>query len=181
MTWEAFHRRGEVLRQVLAHAEAHRDGVLPVELPGVAETFEDDLALLGTLQLRWHTHLAGAIEHELMDQPLDLESAVMRAWRTTVADLPGVREILDAYTEAPVSQEMARVLDTAHRKDWTLMAAMAGKASPSDRGAARVGREIEQRARQAYRPTASTTPTTHRADPPARSSILTRVKAHLAA
>ncbi|HET8982469.1 MAG TPA: hypothetical protein VFN47_07265, partial [Pedococcus sp.] len=83
MTWDAFHRRGEVLRNVLDHAETHRDGALPMELPGVAETFGDETTLLGALQLRWHTRLAGTIERELMGQPMDLESAVMTAWRKT--------------------------------------------------------------------------------------------------
>lgn len=177
MTWDAFHRRGEVLREVLAHAEAHRDGALPMELPGVAETFGDELTLLGTLQLRWHTHLAGAIERELMHRPLELETAVVTAWRRAAGDLAGVREILDACIRSPSSEEMARMLDTAHRKDWTLMAAMAGKASPSDHRAARVGEDIERRARAAYRPVRSH----RRAATPEHRSLLTRVKAHLVA
>lgn len=152
MTWDAFHRRGEVLRDVLDHVETHRDGRLPMELAGVAETFGDELTLLGALQLRWHTRLAGSIERELMGRPSELEAAVLSAWRNTAADLPGVRALLDAYTEQPRSEEMARMLDKAHRKDWTLMAAMAGKASPADERAARVGRALEQKAREAYRP-----------------------------
>jgi adenine-specific DNA glycosylase len=52
-----------------------------MELPGVAETFGDELTLLGALQLRWHTRLAGDIERELMGQPMDLEAAVTAAWR----------------------------------------------------------------------------------------------------
>lgn len=178
MTWDAFHRRGEVLRNVLTHADATRDGALPMDLPGVRETFGDELTLLGALQLRWHTRLAGAIERELMDQPMDLESAVTAAWRRTAADLAGVRAILDACTESPASEEMSRLLDTAHRKDWTLMAAMAGKASPADHGAARVGRGLEQRAREAYRPRPAGS---RRAETPERRSLLTKVKAHLAA
>jgi hypothetical protein len=182
MTWDAFHRRGEVLRNVLDYAETHRDGVLPMELPGVAETFGDEVTLLGTLQLRWHTHLAGAIERELMGQPMELEDAVVTAWRKTATDLAGVRAVLDACTSAPVSDEMADMLDKAHRKDWTLMAAMAGKASPADEGAARVGRSIEQKARAAYRPDAGRSPEggRRRAEAP-RQSLLRRVKAHLAA
>ena len=181
MTWDAFHRRGEVLRNVLDHAETHRDGALPMELPGVAETFGDETTLLGALQLRWHTRLAGTIERELMGQPMDLESAVMTAWRKTASDLAGVRAILDAYTEAPVSDEMAQMLETAHSKDWTLMAAMAGKASPSDRAAARVGRAIEQKAREAYRPTLRPSSGGRRRAVPERQSFLDRVKAHLVA
>ena len=182
MTWDAFHRRGEVLRNVLDHAETHRDGTLPMELPGVAETFGDELTLLGAVQLRWHTRLAGAIERELMGQPMDLESAVVAAWRKTATELVGLRAILDAYTEAPRSADMAEMLDKAHGKDWTLMAAMAGKASPADHRAARVGHAIEQKAREAYRPSAAPAAEAgRRRAVPARQSLLGRVKAHLAA
>jgi len=181
MTWDAFHRRGEVLRNVLEYAETHRDGALPMELPGVVETFGDEVTLLGTLQLRWHTRLAGTIERELMGQPMDLEAAVMTAWRKAATEFAGVRAILDAYTEAPGSDEMAQMLEKAHAKDWTLMAAMAGKASPADNSAARVGRAIEQKAREAFRPTVRSTTAGRRRAVPARQSILGRVKAHLAA
>lgn len=181
MTWDAFHRRGEVLRNVLEYAETHRDGVLPMELPGVAETFGDELTLLGALQLRWHTRLAGSIERELMSQPMDLESAVMTAWRKTATDLAGLRAIIDAYTAEPRSEEMAQMLGKANRKDWTLMAAMAGKASPSDKGAARVGRTIEQSARTAYRPSARPGTVGRHAASSGKQSLLERFKAHLAA
>jgi hypothetical protein len=153
-----------------------------MELAGVAETFGDELTLLGALQLRWHTRLAGSIERELMGQPTELEAAVISAWRKTATELAGLRAIIDAYTEEPGSEEMAQMLDTAHRKDWTLMAAMAGKASPADERAARVGRTIEQKAREAYRPTAAPPSAVgrHAATEP-KSSLLRRFKAHLAA
>ena len=61
-TWDSFHRRGEVLRAVVDEANLRRDGMLPTDLPGVAETFRDDLSLVAALQLRWHTRLAGTIE-----------------------------------------------------------------------------------------------------------------------
>lgn len=182
MTWDAFHRRGEVLRSVVAHAESRRDGVLPMELPGVAETFGDELSLLGALQLRWHTRLAGAVERELTGNPAELEQAVLTAWRTTARELAGVRAILDACTEQPRSEEMARMLDTAHRKDWALMAAMAGKASPSDEVAHRIGRSLEEKARAAYRPTARPHRSAGRhAATPGRTTLLERVRAHLVA
>ncbi len=167
---------------MIDEANARRDGVLPMELPGVAETFPDDLALVGALQLRWHTRLAGMIERELMEQPMELESAVMSAWRRTATELAGVRAILDAYTEAPTSEAMDRALSTAHRKDWALMAAMAGKASAQDAGAAIVGRRIEENARAAYRPTLAGR---HRGGEPVRErrheTLLDRIKAHLVA
>src|SRR5687768_17251284 len=58
-TWTSHHRRGEVLRRVMEAADERRDGVLPTDVDGVAETFGDSLDLLGALQLRWHTRLAG--------------------------------------------------------------------------------------------------------------------------
>ena len=146
MTWAAHHHRDDVLRAVLAEAASRRDGVLPAHLPGVAETFEDETELVGALGLRWHTRLAGAIERELMEQPMDLEAAVVAAWRRADADLPGVHPILEHYADEPVDESMATALSRSRRKDWTLMAAMAGQASIADRSAEHAGRAIEERA-----------------------------------
>lgn len=126
-TWTTVHRRSEVLRSVVDAVNARRDGVLPMELPGVAETFGDELALLAALQLRWHTRLAGRIELSLMDQPSDPETAVLDAWRATATELAGVRRVLDAYTEQPTSARMADAMSVARRKDRELLAAMAGR------------------------------------------------------
>jgi hypothetical protein len=153
MTWDAFHRRGEVLRAVIEAADIRRDGHLPMDLPGVVETFDDELGVVAALQLRWHTQLSGHIERALTEQPADLESAVVAAWRATAADLAGVRQILDTRTDSPTSEAMAAALLRARRKDWTLMAAMAGKAGPHDHSAARIGRAIESRARAGHAPT----------------------------
>lgn len=181
MTWDTFHRRGEVLRTVLEHAETRRDGALPMELPGVAETFGDEITLLGALQLRWHTRLAGAIERELMGPVGDLEEAVTRGWIAAARDLAGVRAILDAHTTEPGSPEIARMLDTGHRKDWTLLAAMAGQAAPGDHRAAETGRRIEQRARGAYRPQARPSGRGRHAAASGRPSLVSRFRAHLVA
>ena len=43
MTWTSFHHRGEILRAVIATADVRRDGVLPLDVAGVAETFGDEL------------------------------------------------------------------------------------------------------------------------------------------
>jgi hypothetical protein len=151
-TWEKFHRRGDVLRAVMDEANRRRDGALPTTLPGVAETFGDDLALVAALQLRWHTRLAGQVERALSEQPSDLESAVLNAWRDTARELEGVRMVLDAHEAHPTDERMAEVLRAAHRKDWLMLAAMAGKAGVHDPGAARAGRALEERARAVHRP-----------------------------
>src|SRR5689334_8512920 len=112
MTWTTFHRRGEVLRAVTATADARRDGLLPMDVEGVHETFEDELSLLAALQLRWHTRLSGRLEHALMHRPTDTDHAVVEAWRATALELPGIRCVLDHYRAAPLDEAMGRVLRT---------------------------------------------------------------------
>jgi hypothetical protein len=175
MTWKSFHRRGEILHTVIATANDRQDGILPMDVAGVAETFGDELALLGALQLRWHTRLAGRIERELMTQPMDLEQAVVTAWRGTRDELPGVRLIIDHYRSEPTDAAMAQAMATATVKEQTMLAAMAGRASVRDAAAARVGEAIEQRARAGRRPG------THRADSEPNERLLDRIKAVLAA
>ena len=150
MTWDAYHRRGEVLRAVVREADARRDGVLPRDVPGVAETFADDLALVAALQLRWHTRLAGSIERELVSRPADPRAAVVDAWRHAAADLAGVRLVLDACTSAPMTEPMREALQIARAKDRALMAAMAGLANGQDRWAVPAGRRLEEEARAVH-------------------------------
>ena len=152
MTWTSFHRRGEVLRDVIASANRRVDGRLPLDLPGVAETFDDELALLGALQLRWHTRLAGRIERELLAEPLELEDAVVAAWHATADELPGVRAILDRERTDPSTPATSEAMAKATAKEHLLLAMMAGRVSTPDAAAARVGAEIEERARATYRP-----------------------------
>jgi hypothetical protein len=152
MTWTSFHRRGEILRDVIASANRRRDGHLPLELPGVAETFGDELTLLGALQLRWHTRLAGQIERELLAEPMELEDAVVAAWHATADELPGVRAVLDRQRTDPSTLASAEAMAKATVKEHLLLAMMAGRVSTADAAGARVGAEIEARARATYRP-----------------------------
>lgn len=177
MTWTAFRTRGEILRDVSTTADTRADGTLPWDVEGVERVFADELDLLGALQLRWHTRLAGRIEQALADRPADLESAVLTAWRATASELAGVRLVLDRALDEPTSDEVATALRRARTNDWTLLAAMSGRAGVSDPGAAGAGRDLEERARLAFHPTA---PPRHRADD-ARGSLVGRLKAALAA
>lgn len=150
MTWTSFHRRGETLRTVIAVADARRDGLLPMDLDGVAETFGDEVTLLGALQLRWHTRLAGRIERELLNHPMDLERGVVDAWCATAEEMPGVRAVLDHYRAEPSSVAMAEVMTKSAAKERILLAVMAGRVSAQDAVAARVGARIEEAARASY-------------------------------
>lgn len=151
MTWKAFHNRGETLRSVIATAAVRRDGILPMDVDGVAETFADELDLIGALQLKWHTRLAGQVERIMSGQPLDLDAAVALAWSRTAEEFGGVRLILDNYRQQPVDDRMARALETATRKEHIFLAVMAGKSSLQDEAAVIVGAAIEERARDLHR------------------------------
>ena len=149
MTWNTFHHRGEILHSVVETADTRRDGVLPMQLPGVAETFRDELDLLAALWLKWNARLSGNIERALTAQPMDLEDAIASAWCLTSEQLPGVRLILDRYVEAPTDAEMASALRRASEKEWLRLAAAAGLANDESPAAARAGRQVELKARSA--------------------------------
>ncbi len=147
MTWTTFHRRGEVLRTVIDAADARRDGLLPMDLPGVPETFGDELTLLGALQLRWHTRLSGQLERALMHQPLDTDAAAVAAWRATADELPGLRMVLEHYRAEPLDDRMAAALATSAGKERVMLAAMAGRAGATTEATVSAGRVLEERAK----------------------------------
>ncbi len=175
MTWKSFHNRGEILRSVIATANVRRDGVLPMDVAGVTETFGDELTLLATLQLKWHTRLAGHIERELLDQPLDLGRAVEAAWGAAADDLPGVRRILDHYRAEPLDEAMAEAMNKATVKEHMLLATMAGQSSIDDASAVPVGAALETRARHSHRGVSTLTVEAK------QPSLLERLKAVVAA
>lgn len=179
MTWKSFHNRGEILRSVTAAADTRRDGVLPMDVEGVSETFGDELSLLAALQLKWHTRLAGNVEKALVDQPLDLDAAVAAAWGETADKLPGLRLILDHYRAEPVDEDMARAMAKATAKEHIMLAATAGRSSVNDPGAVTVGAQLEEVARLHHRGVSTVpapAPGAH-----ARLTLLDRLKAVVAA
>lgn len=175
MTWDSFHRRGDVLRAVIAVADQRRDGRLPMDVEGVAETFGDELSVLAALQLKWHTRLAGRIERALGSQPMDLEGAVVAAWQATADEMPGIRAIVDRHRAEPLDEAMAVAMQKSAAKERVLLAVMAGRAGVNDASAAIVGERIEASARA-----------THRSLPEPRAeqagcNLLGRIKAAIAA
>jgi hypothetical protein len=178
MTWTSFHRRGDVLRAVIAAADQRRDGVLPRDVDGVTATFADDLELLGALQLKWHTRLAGRIEREQLHQPMDLPAAVVRAWRRTADELPGVRAVLDEAREHPADEATAEMIRKSAAKERVLLAVMAGRASAQDDRAVAVGARLEAEARSGWSPAGDVVEDLEHG---ARWTFLGRLKAALAA
>ncbi len=180
MTWTAFHNRGETLRAVIAESAARRDGILPMDVPGVAERLHDELDLLGALQLKWHTRLAGHIESELSVQPMDLRAAVVTGWARTAEELPGVRMILDHYRSQPVDDAMARAVARMISKEHHYLAAMAGRASVGREDGQSVGAEIEELARRT-RPAAPAIDRVDAAEEEPRRPFIERLRATIAA
>ena len=177
MTWNAFHHRGEILQTVIDTADLRLDGVLPMDLPGVPETFHDELDLLAALSLKWHARLSGNIERELMAQPMDLEAAITNAWSKSSQAAPGTRLIIDRYTESPSDPEMAAALSRAQEKEWLKLASAAGLANDESAAAARAGERVTRNARSA-------TPVAVRSlnvDDVATPSLVDRIRAVLAA
>ena len=150
MTWSTFARRGEVLRTVTDTLDERSGGVLPMDLPGVLETFGDELSLLAALQLRWHTRLSGRLERALAEAPADTDTAAIAAWHTTYDELPGTRQALDHYRERPLDDTMSAALATATDKERLLLAAMAGHTGSTAAATIAAGRALEERARASY-------------------------------
>jgi len=173
MTWSTVHHRGEILRAVTRTADERRDGLLPMDVTGVHQTFGDELTLLAALQLRWHTRLSGQLERALLDHPPDLEEAVVGAWVVTAEELPGTRLVLDHYRAEPLDDTMAAAVATSVTKERILIATMAGLAGTRTEETVTAGLALEERARAGYRP------------PRARSlrgpRLLSRIRAHGAA
>lgn len=182
MTWKSFHNRGEILRTVITTSNVRRDGILPMDVEGVAETFGDEMSLLAALQLKWHTRLSGNIERELMDQPLDLGAAVTHAWGEAADEMPGVRILLDRYRAEPLDEAMGAAMTKATAKEHILLAVMAGRASAHDASAVPVGARIEAAARGRHRFAPVGSPLESSVELPAsQPSLIERLRAVLAA
>lgn len=147
MTWTQLHNRAEILRAVIEAANTRRDGLLPMDVPGVASTFGDELTLLGALMLKWHTRLDGHLERQLHEQPMDLDAAVIAAWCSACDELPGVRDVLDHYRAEPTDDAMAAAVARATAKEHSRLATVAGLSSVYDERGIQLGASLEDRAR----------------------------------
>lgn len=184
MSWNRFHHRGEILRTVVDTADERCDGVLPTDLPGVAENFADELDLIGALQLKWQARLSGNIERCFVREPMDLESAVVGAWRETAQQLRGVRLVLDRCADQPSTPEVGRAVERAICLEQGRLAMAAGLASDHSAAAVMVGGRLETRARQDFEQAArplSVGPGTAKPADVRAVSLADRIKAALAA
>lgn len=100
MTWDAYNRRKEALREVLAIADRRREEATATELlnevEGAKAAFGDEVELLLDLQMNWYQHLSGQLDRTLSVGADDLEALTIDAWSTIASERPGTRVLLDA-------------------------------------------------------------------------------------
>lgn len=104
MSWDAYHRRKVVLREMLAIADRQRDVTLTELLDtveGAREAFPAETDLLFDLQMTWFQRLSGQVDRLLEDASESAELVPVTAWVSTAADLPGARALLDAHRDEP--------------------------------------------------------------------------------
>ena len=141
MTWVEHHRRDQALRAVVELADRRRDGLLPWdEIADAREVFGAPADLLAALQMRWYTRLSGSIDSVLAEEPGDHAAAVVHAWRYAAADLAGLRAVLDANLDHPV-------IAAGRRKELAMIATAAALSWLGDPRIARIGQQVEDRAR----------------------------------
>jgi len=122
MTWDAYHRRKDILREMLAIADRRRDVTLTHLLDtveGAHEAFPADTDLLFELQMTWFQRLAGQMDRLLAEGVESPELVPVTAWVNAAADLPGARALLDAHRDEPA-------LRKAFAKELSYLAMAAG-------------------------------------------------------
>lgn len=122
MTWDAYNRRKETLRGMLAVADLQRDITLTDLIDSTENgrlAFPTDTDLLFELQMTWFQRLSGQMDRLISEGEEDPELVAVTAWVNTASELPGVRALLDAHRDEPA-------LRKAFAKELGYLAASAG-------------------------------------------------------
>lgn len=123
MTWDAYNRRKEVLREVLVVADRQRNSITATELldtvDGAREAYATDTDLLLDIQMTWFQRLSGRMDQLLAEGVDSPEVMAVQAWVDAAGQMPGARSLLDAHVADPT---FAR----AFAKEHGLLAASAG-------------------------------------------------------
>jgi hypothetical protein len=122
MTWDAYNRRKETLRDLLAIADRRRDLTLTELLDTVDEgrnAFANETELLFDLQMTWFQRLSGQLDRLVTESVETPELMAVTAWVNTAAEMPGARALLDAHIHETA-------LAKAFAKEQSFLAASAG-------------------------------------------------------
>lgn len=144
MTWDAYNRRKEALREVLAVADSRRDTTahqLIADNDSARDAFGSASELMLDVQMNWYQRLSGQLDRALTDGADDLEELVIRAWSDAAAQAPGARVLIDASEYMP---ELQRAL----ANEAVLLARTAGIRS-SERDQADAGAGLRSMAKAA--------------------------------
>lgn len=120
--WQAYRRKAQVVRDVLARLDATSGDELPWDA-ATAEVFADRGELLRELQQVWSRRLAARVDLAL--ESGDAEDGVAAAWQELARELPGLRRVLDSHESHPALRHGVR---TEHR----LLGVAAGHAALDD-------------------------------------------------
>ncbi len=123
MTWNAYNRRKEVLREMLAIADQRRNDITLTDLldtvDGGREVFSNETELLFDMQMNWFQRLSGQLDRLLIESEDTPEIMAVTAWVNAASEMPGARALLDAEVNNPA-------LRKAFAKELTLLATSAG-------------------------------------------------------
>lgn len=122
MTWDAYNRRKEALREILAIADRDRAASLTDLLDTVDPqhvVFADETAALFEIQMAWFQRLSGTIDRLTTDGGETPELVALAAWTECAAHLPGARALLDQHRDEPA-------LAKAFAKERAFIASAAG-------------------------------------------------------
>lgn len=122
MTWNAYNRRKEVLREILAIADKRRELSITDLLDtvdGAREAYPTETELLFDIQMNWFQRLSGQLDRQLSEGVDTPEIMAVSAWVNAASEMPGARTLLDAEINNPA-------LGKAFAKELTLLAASAG-------------------------------------------------------
>lgn len=143
MTWDAYHRRKNVLREMLAIADRQRDITLAdlrATVDNAREAFPTETDLLFELQMTWFQRLSGHLDRLVAAGGSSPAIVPVTAWVSAAADLPGARALLDAHRDEPA-------LRTAIAKEQSYLASASGVAAYGSQLRV-LGQRIQDTARQ---------------------------------
>jgi hypothetical protein len=171
MTWDAYHRRKNSLREMLAIADRRTDVTLDELLDtvdGARYAFASGTEVLFELQMTWFQRLSGHVDRLVSEGTESPELVAVTAWVSAAADLPGARALLDAHRDEPA-------LGKAFAKELGYLAMAAGMPVHGREAVVR-GRRIQDSARATAAAAASAEPAEV-----ARPGLMARLRGVLAA
>lgn len=122
MTWDAYNRRKDALREMLTLADRQRDLTLTDLLDAVDPgrvAFDSEVEVLYDLQMLWFQRLSGHLERVISEARENPELVAVTAWINAAAELPRVRALLDSHRDVPQLQK-------AFAKELAYLATSAG-------------------------------------------------------